>query len=148
LDSALAEVLVSGSEGSTNFYSAMRRSTRSLLGWSKFYRPRVVLLISDSPRPISLDIDGETEKTDPRLQRAALSARQNGVVFHTFGMSKEAADWRQKLIGQIAGATGGAYHPVEDPNALYCHLAAALRTSTGGPSWESAFMAFRRGAEK
>jgi hypothetical protein len=60
------------------------------------------------------------------MRVAARRAISESIVFHTFGLSSEASDWRDKALGQIAGATGGAYHAVEDPSQFYCHLALSM----------------------
>ena len=126
LDSVLTEVFEAGSDGKTIFFAGMQRATRSLIESRDEKRRKVVLFMSDSPRPNSLDLDGNIEKRDPRMKNAAVSARGHDVVFHTFGLSWDSGSWRQKSLGRIAGATGGTYHPNEDPRQLYCHLAVSL----------------------
>lgn len=129
LDSVLNDLLDRGSEGRTIFSAGMQRATRSLITsptGQDSRRRKLVLLMSDSARPNSLDLDGNLEKVDPRMKNAAVSARGHRVVFHTFGLSPNSRAWRAQALGQIAGATGGTYHPVEDPRHFYCHLARAI----------------------
>jgi Mg-chelatase subunit ChlD len=129
LDSVLNDLLDRGSEGRTIFSAGMQRATRSLITsrtGQDSRRRKVVLFMSDSARPNSLDPDGSLERVDPRMKNAAVSARGHRVVFHTFGLSPNSRTWRAKALGQIAGATGGTYHPVEDPRHFYCHLAKSI----------------------
>jgi hypothetical protein len=60
------------------------------------------------------------------MKFAATVARKRNIVFHTFGLSPNSRRWRDESLGQIPGATGGTYHPIEDPRELHCHLADAL----------------------
>lgn len=128
LESVLDEVLNRGSRGSTNFYAGMRRANRSLIESEDTERSsrKLVLFMSDSPEPVNLDVDGSIKNLDERMKSAALQARRHQIVFNTFGLSEESAMWRNRPLGQIAGATGGTYHVVEDPLQLYCHLANSL----------------------
>lgn len=128
LDAELAELLEQGAEGKTIFYAGMRRATRELaIDDEGRWRRRLILLISDSPEPTGLASDGKFMNVDWRMKHAAVKARRKGVVIHTFGLSPRASDWRDRPLGRIAGATGGNYHPVEDPRRLACHLTTALR---------------------
>jgi Mg-chelatase subunit ChlD len=129
LDSVLTELLDRGSEGRTIFSAGMQRATRSLIKDSSRpdrRRRKLVLLLSDSAKPNSIDLDGNFERVDPRMKNAAITARVHEIVFHTFGLSPDSKMWRRQPLGQIAGATGGTYHPVEDPGQFYCHLAKSL----------------------
>ena len=129
LDSVLTDVHEEGSDGKTIFFAGMQRATRSLIESRNEKRRKVVLFMSDSAIPNSLDLDGQIEKLDPRMKNAAMMARSHDVVFHTFGLSRASKLWRRKSLGRIAGATGGTYHPNEDPRQLYCHLASSLLPS-------------------
>ncbi|HEB88633.1 MAG TPA: VWA domain-containing protein [Deltaproteobacteria bacterium] len=133
LQSALDGILERGSEGSTVFYAGMRRANRLLESVTDPSRRRLALFISDSPRSVSPGMTGEIRHVDPRLKIAAITARDRKIVFHTFGLSPESGAWRRKTLGRIAGATGGAYHPVEDPDLLYCHLVQALQRPGTNP---------------
>jgi hypothetical protein len=79
------------------------------------------------------------------MMSAAMIARHNDVVIHTFGLSPKAGLWRREAIGQIAGATGGTYHPIDDPGELYCHLVDALRPTNWRreTGWRVAFARYR-----
>ncbi len=127
LDAALDRILEGGSEGTTIFYSGMRRATRVLATSRSRSRRKVALFISDSPRNISPGITGNVRSGDPRLKIAAIKAREHEIAFHTFGLSPDSEAWRRRTLGRIAGATGGRYHAVVDSDLLYCHLAYALQ---------------------
>jgi Mg-chelatase subunit ChlD len=137
LRAALREVLERGSDGQTIFFGGMQRAARSLretrdgAGWR---RRKVVLLMSDRGTPNGLALDGRRLTVDSRMRNAAQRARNRGIVFHTFGLSPDSPAWRSEALGQIAGATGGTYHPVEDPEQLRCHLVSSLRPQVGEPS--------------
>ena len=145
LDGALTNVLERGSEGRTLFAAGMRRATRSLISSPREPRRKIVLFLSDSWRPNGLDSGGSIEDVDPRMASAAIIAQRNNVVIHTFGLSPKAKLWRRQALGQIAGATGGTYHPIDDPGELYCHLVSALvppiRITDDG--WREAFARYR-----
>lgn len=150
LDGALDEILEIGNGGMTIFYGGMQRATRSLLESSVQTgqgepRRKIVLFMSDTARPNSLGLAGGIENADLRMKRAALRAQSHGIVFHTFGLSPRSDGWRDKAIGQIAGATGGTYHPIEDPGRFYCHLANSLLRSQPQqrPGWQNAFEELR-----
>ncbi len=133
LERVLSDMLSHGSQGTSVFYAGMRRGTHVLTARPNSGRRRVVLFLADGPRttgipPTGINAGGELIFRDPRMKTAAIMARKRKVVFHTFGFSQDAGNWRQKPLGQIAGATGGNYHAVEDPSQLYCHLAQALRS--------------------
>lgn len=149
LDDKLTEILDGGSDGRTIFSAGMRRGTRSLTASHLDTRRKIVLFMSDSRRPNALDSNDSIEALDPRMMSAAVIARRNDVVFHTFGLSPKAGSWRREPLGQIAGATGGTYHPIDDPGELYCHLADALSYSirSGGSEqsdWQAAFARYRK----
>lgn len=130
LDSVLTDVFERGSDGKSIFSAGMQRANRSLLGSKSQLegpaRRRVALLMSDARRPNSVDAGGSIEEQDPRMKSAAVIAQRHQVVFNTFGLSPHSSQWRDQALGQIAGATGGTYHPIEDPRQLYCHLASSL----------------------
>ena len=128
LESVLDEVLERGSGGTTNFYAGMQRANISLIESevSKRTRRRLVLFMSESPRPTLLGVDGSFKERDPRMKYAARVGIRHKIVFNTFGVSQDSGSWRRQLLGRIAGATGGTYHVVEDPLQLYCHLAISL----------------------
>jgi len=128
LESALDKVLEDGSGGSTNFYAGMRRANRSLIESEDSEREsrKVVLFMSDSPGPTRPEIDGTVRELDERMARAARQAHRHEIIFNTFGISAESGMWRRRSLGQIAGATSGTYHVVEDPQRLFCHLASSL----------------------
>ena len=146
LDSVLRRVLAAGSNGKTVFSAGMQRATRSLTAYREEGRRQVVLMMSDSPIPNSVDTAGDIKELDPRMQNAAVLARRNGVVIHTFGLSKKSGEWRRKAFGQIPGATGGTFHPIEDPRQLYCHLVSALPPSYRQEQrgWQGAFARYRK----
>ncbi len=128
LEGLLAEIEAGGSRGTTHFYAGMRRANRSLIegeGPERHSR-RFVLFISDSKGPTTREPDGRVTGIDVNLEVAARQAQRHGITFNTFGLSEDSGTWRFAPIGRIAGATGGNYHMVEDPHALYCHLANAL----------------------
>ena len=149
LDSVLDDLLARGSDGMTIFSAGMGRATHSLLGHpndrQNRRRRKLVLFMSDSPRPYSLDVDGNLEEVDPRMKNAAILARGQGIVFHTFGLSPDSRQWRREALGQIAGATGGTYHPIEDPRHFYCHLAHTLIPPHQPSHWKRAFAMNREG---
>ncbi len=146
LESVLDEILAQGSNGLTIFYGGMRRASLSLLAEPTNGRRRLVLFMSDSANSWGRDVDDAVERLDSRMKNAALVARDHGIVFHTFGLSEHSADWRGRSIGQIAGATGGSYHPVEDPRNFYCHLARTLAPAAAPRSdWQRAFATHGRG---
>ena len=149
LDRALTNVLDRGSNGTVVFYSGMHRAFRSLTQTTASGRRRIVLFLSDSPRPTDSDpsgvnSDGKLIFRDPRMKSAALMARARGVVFHTFGLSAKSAKWRHMPLGQIAGATGGNYHAAEDPRLYYCHLASSLAPRIDLAERERAFARAKR----
>jgi hypothetical protein len=126
LDSTLTAVFEAGSDGKTIFFGGMQRAIRSLVQSRDPTRRKVVLFMSDAGRPNGLQFNGDLLKIDPRMKFAATVARNHGIVFHTFGLSPDSRRWRDESLGQIPGATGGTYHPIEDPRQLHCHLADAL----------------------
>jgi len=149
LDRALTEVLNRGSTGTSVFYAGMRRGFHTLTRETSEGRRRMVLLLSDGPRPTGndpsgVDASGGLIFRDPRLKSAALMARERQVVFHTFGLSRESNSWRYQPLGRIAGATGGDYHAVEDPHLFYCHLAQALAPPSSESDWERMFARVKR----
>lgn len=130
LDAALEALLAEGADGTTIFYAGMRRATRELtldVERDDRWRRKLVLLISDSPEPTGLASDGKSMNVDWRMKHAAVKARRQGVVIHTFGLSPDSPEWRRRPLGRIAGATGGDYHPVEDPRRLACHLTTSIQ---------------------
>lgn len=145
LDFVLLEVLERGSDGTTVFSAGMRRAILSLLGPRDGTRRKIALFMSDSPQPNTLDAGGKASSFDPRMKNAAVRARRHDIVFHTFGLSSESELWHDKTLGQIAGATGGNYHPIENPEMLYCHLAYALSPlyQQAQRRWQNAFKDFR-----
>jgi hypothetical protein len=149
LDSVLTDVFEKGSDGKTIFSAGMQRATRSLMASRSQIegqaRRRVVLFMSDARRPNSVDAGGSIEDLDPRMKRAAVLAHKHQIVFNTFGLSPESSQWREQALGQIAGATGGTYHPIEDPRQLYCHLASSLLPPylQEQRKWQRAFARYR-----
>jgi hypothetical protein len=79
------------------------------------------------------------------MKSATVVAQRNRIVFNTFGLSPDASQWRDQALGQIAGATGGTYHPIEDPRQLYCHLASSLLPAylQEQRKWQGAFARYR-----
>jgi len=146
LNSVLSDVFKAGSDGKTIFSAGMNRATRSLIAPRNEDRRRIVLFMSDAARPNSVDTSGDIKELDPRMKNAAVLAQHHDVVIHTFGLSKESRSWRDRPLGQIAGATGGTFHPVEDPRQLYCHLVSALPSSYRQEQrgWQDAFARYRR----
>lgn len=147
LDSVLKEVLEGGSDGMTVFFAGMQRGLQALIESRDESRRKIVLMMSDAARSNSLFFDRNTAELDPRMKNAAVRARRNGVVFHTFGISPASGLWRDRSLGQIAGATGGTYHPIANPRQLYCHLAYSLRPSYWQQQigWQRAFASYREG---
>ena len=149
LESIVTEVFKRGSDGKTIFSAGMQRATRSLLESRSQLdgqaRRRVVLFMSDARRPNSVDAGGSIEDLDPRMKSAAVVAQRNRIVFNTFGLSPNSSQWRNQALGQIAGATGGTYHPIEDPRQLYCHLASSLLPAylQEQQKWQGAFARYR-----
>jgi Mg-chelatase subunit ChlD len=149
LKSIVTEVFKRGSDRKTIFSAGMQRATRSLLESRSQLdgqaRRRVVLSMSDARRPNSVDAGGSIEDLDPRMKSAAVVAQRNRIVFNTFGLSPDSRQWRDQALGQIAGATGGTYHPIEDPRQLYCHLASSLLPAylQEQRKWQGAFARYR-----
>ncbi len=143
LDRALDEVLARGSAGATVFYAGMHRANQVLDDDSYPGRRKVVLFLSDSPTPTIRRINGTIGSRDPRMKTAARWAQEHGIVFHTFGLSRESKGWRTQTLGRIAGATGGTYHAVTHPDHFYCHLARTLapprRAAPRLPGWPEAY---------
>ena len=146
LDRVLDEVLTHGSSGSTVFYGGMIRAFRALRTKVGVGRRQIVLFIADAPRPTLIDSDDDLSHFDPRMKNAAIRARDQKVIFHTFGLSPDADSWRHTALGQIAGATGGNYHAVQDPSLFYCHLASAVAPPSTKTAWERVF-ARRKGSD-
>ena len=149
LERALTEVLAGGSQGTSVFYAGMHLGSHSLTSSTNGARRRVVLFLADGPRPTGMaptgvDGSGNLIFRDSRMKTAALMARERNVVFHTFGLSHGAGLWRHQPLGQIAGATGGNYHAVEDPSELYCHLAHSLMPPSSESDWERMFTRVKR----
>jgi hypothetical protein len=136
------DVLARGSNGSTVFFAGMQQGSRTLVNSRVGGRRRVALLLSDASRPtgsaagasILPGSPATKNAADPRMKNVAVLARERQIVFHTFGLSPDSGTWRHRALGQIAGATGGTYHAVEDPNSLYCHLVDSL--APNGPTAE------------
>jgi len=128
LGTILDKMIERGGLGTTDFYAAMRRANRSLTEGEdpEQARRKLVLLVSDSAGPTHRDIDGRIDDRNPNMELAAREALRHGIVFNTFGLSAESGYWRFFPLGRIAGATGGSYHVVEDPLALYCYMAGSL----------------------
>ncbi len=101
--------------------------------------------MSDARRPNSVDAGGSIEHLDPRMKSAAVLARRHRIVFNTFGLSPDSSQWRDQALGQIAGATGGTYHAIQDPRQLYCHLASSLLPPylQEQRKWQGAFTRYR-----
>lgn len=146
LDSVLSDVLEAGSDGMTIFFAGMQRGIQSLIESRNETRRKVVLFMSDAPRSNSLFLSRNIKELDPRMKNAAVRARGHGIVFHTFGLSRDSSQWRERSLGQIAGATGGTFHPIEDPRQFYCHLANSLLPSyrQEQQDWQRAFARYRK----
>jgi hypothetical protein len=149
LDSVLVDIFEGGSDGTTLFSAGMQRATRSLLTSRSASveqpRRRVVLLMSDARSPNGLDAGGDIKNLDPRMKSAAVIAQGHRVIFHTFGLSPDLSLWRPPALAQIAGATGGTYHLIEDPTQLYCHLSNSLLPTKVQEQrkWQAAFARYR-----
>ncbi|HIF93185.1 MAG TPA: VWA domain-containing protein [Myxococcales bacterium] len=147
LNRVFDEVLSRGSNGTTVFFAGMQQGARSLLASRVGGRRRIALFLSDDSRPTSIVADTSLlpgnpavrSAADPRMKKVAILARQQKIVFHTFGLSPNSRTWRHHALGQIAGATGGNFHAVEDANSFYCHLAAALSPANSTSTIERAF---------
>jgi hypothetical protein len=145
LNAVLDEIAQIGPGGATIFYAGMHHANRVLMRYPVPGRRRIVLFISDAPTPFRRnDIGSESgydprprrransndTGLDPRMKAAARKAISESIVFHTFGLSTDSTSWRDEVLGQIAGATGGGYHAVEDATQFYCHLARSLMLPT------------------
>ncbi len=155
LEAELDAIDARGGNGTTSFYAGMRRANRSLLeiqptttesddrdekaeggegdrgvedtaSERAAKRRRLMLFMSDSKGPVLRWPDGTSSEMDANVQLAAREAREYGITINSFAISEDAGLWRYETIGRIAGSTGGRFHMVEDPHALYCHLASAL----------------------
>jgi len=149
MEHVLADVLSGGSRGTSVFHAGMRLGAHSLISSGDRGRRRIVLFMADSPRPTGMPPSGVSAKgnlifRDSRMKTAAILARERNIVFHTFGLSPGAGQWRHEPIGQIAGATGGNFHAVEDPAQLYCHLASSLAPPSAESDWEKMFARVRK----
>ena len=135
LAKGLVEIEEHGSKGTSNFVAGLRRATRTLIEGADDERAsqKLILFISDSAAPVLRQVDGQDTLKDFRLAEAAHHANDHEVAVNTFGLSEESEKWRLEALGLIAGATGGDYHVVKDPNQLYCHLASALVTASAAP---------------
>ena len=128
IEAELEAAFARGGAGTSDFYAGMHRASRALIEAKPTTesRRRLVLFISDSGGPVIRQPDGTVQWSDPHLEFAMHHAREHGITFNTFGLSAKSGRWRFDPLGRIAIATGGTYHMVEDPHALYCHLANAL----------------------
>lgn len=128
LERALDAIAERGSNGTTNFYAGMQLANRSLIEGADPERKsdRLVLFLSDSKGPTKRRPDGRSTGLDPNIEVAARLSNDHRIIVNTFGLSEESGDWRHAPLGRMAGAAGGNFHTVEDPLALYCHLANAL----------------------
>jgi hypothetical protein len=129
LESALDRVLARGSFGTTQFSAGMRRALVTLTDSppSAAEPRRAVLLISDSPHPAMIAASEERSlRGDPLMKVAARKAIHEGIRFHTFGLAKAATAPTPHSLSRIAGATGGTFRPVPDPENLHCYLLRAL----------------------
>ena len=155
LNRVLDDVLSRGSNGTTVFFAGMQQGSRTLLANRSGGRRRVALFLSDASRPTGIVADtsilagnpATRRAADPRMKKAAVLAKGQQIVFHTFGLSPESGAWRHHALGQIAGATGGSYHPVEDASSFYCHLVDALVPASPDREIDRAFARARRNSE-
>ncbi len=148
LDEVLHDILLGGSNGTSNFAAGMQRALDTLEDGllPGEARGRLVLFLSDSPTPIrpgptvhyyrvpgnNPNPNGVTIRNDPYIALAAKRAIRHDVAFHTFGLG-EAADAEQPhILSRVAGATGGRFWAVEDPTRLHCNLVSALTEAGEG----------------
>ena len=86
--------------------------------------------MADSSDPMIVGVTGRYLRRDRQMKTAAKRAIDLRVVIHTFGLGAAALDEPPTTLTRIAGATGGSYTAVLDPNRLYCHLLKALHGSS------------------
>jgi hypothetical protein len=128
LEAALDRVLASDSAGGSKFSAGMRLANQTLRNATAPTRSprRLALFISDSPLPSLPQRNGEILRVDPAMKESAQTAIDSAIVFHTFGLGEAATTKPPHALSMIAGATGGAYHPVEDAARLHCELLRSL----------------------
>ena len=131
LEAGLRHVLVKGSSGTSDFAAGMSKALRTLEETPAIsdQASRVILFMSDSSAPLIAGAGGTYVRQDPHMKTAAKRAIEMGVRIHTFGLGAAAMD-ESPTLTRIAGATGGRYTAVLDPNRLHCHLLEALRRSS------------------
>jgi hypothetical protein len=132
-DAALTRVLESGSSGNSNFAAGMRRAVQSLRAEPSAPERRarrLVLFLSDSARPTITDQDRKIAIVDPIMQDVAIIAIEQRIAFNTFGLSLASVADPPHPLEQIAGATGGRFTPVTQPNRLHCELLSSLGSPT------------------
>jgi hypothetical protein len=88
-----------------------------------------VLFLSDSWTPVRHAPSRAIARTDARMKIEAQRAIDAGVRFDTFAIGPAAAAAPPHALEQIAGATGGTYRVVADPDALYCALLTSLQVA-------------------
>jgi hypothetical protein len=128
LEDALDRLLARGSLGTTQFSAGMRRALGTLGKRPAAAAPRrVVVMISDSAEPVMVRVSSDEEKAyDPLMRMAAEQAIDAGVRIHTLGLGIASTAKTPHSLSRIAGATGGTFQPVIDPENLHCHLLRAL----------------------
>lgn len=135
LEAGLRRILMKGSSGASDFSSGMVKALRTLEE-TPAISPRalrVILFMADSSDPLIAGAGGTLVRQDPHMKTAAKRAIEMGVRIHTFGLGAAAMDEPPTSLTRIAGATGGRYTPVLDPNQLHCHLLEVLRPPKGNP---------------
>lgn len=130
LDAALHRVLARGPYGNTNFAAGMRTAVRSLLGPEGAPKApqvrRLVLFLSDATHPVIIDEERKVSIIDPIMQDVARIAIRERIAFDTFGLGQASSALAPHTLTQIAGATGGHFTPVRQPEALHCQMLSSL----------------------
>ena len=126
LDAALGRVLERGSAGNTDFAAGMRTAVQSLTGEAGRESRKLVLFLSDGTFPIVVEPDRKNAIVDPVMEDVARDAIRAQIRFNTFGLGTASAAKPPHTLSHMAGATGGHFTPVEDPERLHCLMLSAL----------------------
>ena len=126
---ALAEILVLGPHGATNFSAGILLAVKELAALSgarsapRADAKRVVLLLTDGLPTLPV---GRGDRVDPGDEEAALSAARlaesAGVSVNTYAIGPEALKY-PRVTTEIARVTGGTYTPVQNPDDVMVLLA-------------------------
>lgn len=141
IERALDAILATGGEGRTDFAAAMNLAIRTLEKAPPGATPRrrLALFLSDSASPmVSAPLrvpyyltDGAVDRLDPLMKQEALRALREGVRFHAIALGHAAEDAPPHPLIRIAGATGGAFRTVADPERVHCALLAEVAKASG-----------------